>query len=727
MKVLIAEDEAVSRRLVERTIERLGHEVVVAVDGTQAWELYESEPGVEVVVSDWMMPGMDGPELCRRIRGTERTGYTFFIFLTALSDEAHLLEGMEAGADEYLTKPLDAEELKARLSTASRVTSLHRHLSVEGGAASDDADGRSTRLEEGRESEPTVSATPRAEARSRPRSLRMRAWDVLVTQGKLDEEQLRQAVEAQKSDKRELGAILVSLGFISAADLAQAQAQRLNLEYLELSEMHVDRGAVELVPQRVSQKYGALPLYVEDSRLFVAMSDPTNVHALEDLAIISGYRVVPVMVSEEDLHRTQNKVFGMGEDVAGILEEATEADGAGSDDIDLGGGQAEEAPVVRLISSILQQAIGEGASDVHLEPQERELIVRFRVDGVLRQAMSVPPKLQSGVLARAKILGGLDIAERRVPQDGRFSAKVGGRKVDFRVASLPTAHGEELVLRLLDTSILQTDLAGLGFERRHLERYAEVFRRPYGTILITGPTGSGKSTTLYATLRELNSQEKKIITVEDPVEYRLRGVNQVQVNPKAGLTFASGLRSILRNDPDIVMIGEIRDQETAKTSIEAALTGHLVLATLHTNDAPGALTRLTDMGVEPFLSSSAVDCIIAQRLARKLCNSCRESVEIERKVLEDLGFPFEHARKKPRFYRAVGCERCGGTGYRGRVGLYEMMVVGEDVREMVLRRASASEIGRAAEEAGMLRLRDNGLLKAAQGVTTIEEILRTVV
>lgn len=724
MKILIAEDDAISRTVIRKRIEKLGHEPLVTEDGLEAWEAYQNNPDIDAVISDWMMPGIEGPELCRRIRSSERGGHTFFIFLTALGSRDNLLEGMEAGADEYLTKPLNAEELDARLATASRTNSLQHHLHD---LAIGDEE-TSTGIDQPSSYEGSDESKHQATPRAGSRSLRQRSWDILVSQGKLTEEQLRQAVEAQKENNGELGVVLVSLGFISSADLAQAQAQRLNLEYVELSEMHVDASAVELVSQKVLQKHGALPLYVENSKLYVAMTDPTNILAIDDLAIISGYRVVPVVVSVEDLHRTQNKMFGDGEEVVGILQDAIEPEVEDPEELDLGGGAgADEAPVVRLISSILQRAVGEGASDVHLEPQEQDLIVRFRIDGVLRQAMSVPPKLKSGLIARAKILGSLDIAERRVPQDGRFSARIGGKKVDFRVASLPTAHGEEMVLRLLDTASLDTDLTGLGFDKRELGRYREVFGQPYGTVLITGPTGSGKSTTLYATLRELNSPEKKIITVEDPVEYRMPGVNQVQVNPRAGLTFASGLRSILRNDPDIVMIGEIRDHETAKTSIEAALTGHLVLATLHTNDAPGALTRLTDMGVEPFLSSSAVDCVIAQRLARRLCGSCRQPTELRRDMLEDVGFPFEQANKKPRFYKAIGCERCGGTGYRGRVGLYEMMVLEDEIREMVLARASTAEIGHAAERSGMVRLREDGLLKAAQGVTTIEEILRTVV
>ena len=385
---------------------------------------------------------------------------------------------------------------------------------------------------------------------------------------------------------------------------------------------------------------------------------------------------------------------------------------------------------MRLVTSILQQALAEGVSDIHVEPRARQLAVRMRVDGVLREVMSVPPRLQSGVIARLKILAELDIAEKRLPQDGRFSVRLGGQKVDLRVATLPTVFGEKVVLRLLDTANVDVDLQGLGFAPEQLSRYEDVFHRPYGTILVTGPTGSGKSTTLYATLKDLNTPEKNIITVEDPVEYRMAGINQIQVNPKVGLTFASGLRSILRSDPDVVMIGEIRDMETAKTSVEAALTGHLVLATLHTNDAPSAVTRLTDMGVEPFLISSAVDCVIAQRLARRLCERCkRPAAGVDEETLSELGFPFEHFVEDGGFnlHEAVGCDRCGGTGYRGRMGIYEMMVIGGETRELILKRASADEVRGVAEEAGMVPLRADGLIKAARGITTIEEVLRTVV
>lgn len=553
--------------------------------------------------------------------------------------------------------------------------------------------------------------------------------DVLVYQGKVSEEQMHQALEVQKGDPRkDLGRILLSLGFISSADLAQARAQRLGLDYVELSERDIDRDVVSLVPERVLRKHGVIPLRIARTRhLVVAMSDPSNLFALEDLRIITGYQITPVVATEDEIRSTQAKIFATGEQITQILEEAASAWVGDDTELDLGiEAGPDEKPIVRLVSSVLQHAVGDGASDIHIEPQAREVTVRFRVDGVLREVMSIPPKLQNSVTARLKLMAELNIAEKRMPQDGRFSVKLGDQKIDLRVASLPTAYGEKLVLRLLDTANVEPDLGKLGFGERDYERYAEIFRRPHGAILVTGPTGSGKSTTLYATLAELNSPEKNIITVEDPVEYKVPGLNQVQINPRAGLTFASGLRSILRADPDVVMIGEIRDQETAKISVEAALTGHLVLATLHTNDAPGALSRLTDMGVEPYLTSSAVDCVIAQRLVRKLCDRCKEPVEIEREILEGIEFPFESAPEELHFHKAVGCRRCGESGYRGRTGIYELMVITDEIRQMILRRSSAGEISRVAESQGMVRLRDDGLLKAARGITTIEEALKTL-
>ena len=714
LKVLVAEDDTVSRRIAVKAVESLGCECVGARDGQEAWNLYREDPGIDFVLSDWMMPGIDGLELCQRVRGLERQKHTYFVFLTALGDQQHLTDGMEAGADEYLIKPLNRELLRTKLEDAFRAKSLHEHLGVS------ETDEDNTPATQGRE------LALRTGPQHAPGD---KVWDVLVSSGKLDEDQLRHALEVQVERREELGKVLVSLGYISKWDLAQAQAQRFRLQFVELTENDVDESVMALVEQKVLRKYKVMPLRVENNRLVVAISDPTNIFALEDLTMLSGYPVTPVVAVEGAITTVHNKIFAFSEEVSEFLEEASR-DGFEQDlgELDLGvEAPPDEAPIIRLVSAILTRAVGDGASDIHIEPQAREVIVRMRVDGVLRESMTIPPKLQSGVVTRLKIVGDLDIAEKRLPQDGRFSAKLDGQRLDMRVVSLPTVYGEKIVLRLLDNTNATVPLPNLGFAPKMYQRYEEVFRRPYGTVLVTGPTGSGKSTTLYATLSELNTPEKNIITVEDPVEYRMRGINQMQTNARAGLTFAGALRNLLRADPDILMIGEIRDPETAKIAVEAALTGHLVLATMHTNHAPAAVNRLTDMGVEPFLTSSAVDCVIAQRLTRRLCEYCKQPAEIEREILESMGFPFEHFTGAFEFHKGVGCDQCGGSGYRGRMGLFELMIVSEEIRSLILRRAPTDEISRVAKKQGMIRLRDDGLLKAAQGMTTVEEVFRTVV
>jgi type IV pilus assembly protein PilB len=378
------------------------------------------------------------------------------------------------------------------------------------------------------------------------------------------------------------------------------------------------------------------------------------------------------------------------------------------------------------VNGVISQGVDERASDIHFEPQEKELVIRYRVDGVLHEVMSVPKRMQAGVLSRLKVMADIDIAERRIPQDGRIGLSVGGKPIDIRVASMPTVYGEKIVLRLLDKSSVLLDLADLGFSQVALERFETSFKKPYGAILVTGPTGSGKSTTLYATLNVLNSKEKNIITVEDPVEYRLSGINQTQINPKAGLTFASGLRAILRSDPDIVMVGEIRDKETAQIAIESALTGHMVLSTLHTNDAPGALTRLTEMGIEPFLTASAIECVLAQRLARKLCPECKEEYKPTDEALRQNDFPEEVIGQNISLFRPKGCHRCNNTGYKGRMGIYEVMLVSEAIERLTVERKSADEISRVAQAEGMVTLRADGIQKVIEGRTSVEEIGRVI-
>jgi len=411
------------------------------------------------------------------------------------------------------------------------------------------------------------------------------------------------------------------------------------------------------------------------------------------------------------------------------VEQVVESVAEDTEEVELLKGEekdAEEAPVVKLVNLLITEAARERANDIHIEPQETDVRVRYRIDGVLHEVMRAPKQVQRGVTARLKILSGMDIAERRIPQDGRFGLTVDDKAIDFRAATLPTIHGEKVVLRLLVKESIMMNLDDLGFLKEALEQFKSSFVKPYGAILVTGPTGSGKTTTLYGVLNVLNSPEKNIITVEDPVEYRLQGVNQVQVNPKAGLTFGSGLRSILRNDPDIVMIGEIRDEETALISVESALTGHLVLSTLHTNDAPSAITRLTEMGIEPFLTSSAVDCVVAQRLARRLCKHCKESYTPSLKSLEDIGFPLK-GNKPPTLYRAKGCNKCNNTGYKGRVGIYEVMLVSENIERLTVERATTDEIKKVALSEGMKTLREDGFEKVLQGTISIEEIMRVIV
>jgi type IV pilus assembly protein PilB len=555
---------------------------------------------------------------------------------------------------------------------------------------------------------------------------KLRIGDIVRDMGLATEEQIERAAERARETKQRLGQVLVETGIVSRLDLSRALAAKFGVDFLDLSEMPIDAAAANLVPDRVMRRHMAIPVkFLEERLLLVAMADPSNVIAHEDLRWMTGCDIKPAIASEEDIITAISRLTRLDEAVQDDSQARARGDDEGEVDIR---DATEAAPIIKLVNSVIAQAVDDGASDIHFEPQAKELMVRFRIDGVLHEVMSVPRRMQSGVLSRLKIKADLDIAERRMPQDGRIGLVVGGRPIDMRVASLPTVYGEKIVLRLLDKATVMLDLTDLGFSEKSLQRYRRAFLRPYGAILVTGPTGSGKSTTLYATLNILNSTEKNVITVEDPVEYRLNGINQVQVNPKAGLTFASGLRSILRCDPDIVMIGEIRDRETAQIAIESALTGHLVLSTLHTNDAPGALSRITEMGIEPFLTSSAVDCVLAQRLARRLCSHCKDEHVATREMLVKNDFPPEVLdRPNIHLFRARGCPRCNNTGYKGRVGLFEVMVVSEAIRRLTVERKSADEISRVAQAEGMKSLRDDGIEKVLQGVTSMEEIARVIV
>jgi type IV pilus assembly protein PilB len=547
---------------------------------------------------------------------------------------------------------------------------------------------------------------------------------ILIELGYITSEQLDVALEEHRKTPKSIGRVLIDLGMIKEGDLVRALAEQVGLEFVDLSEYPIDATATALLPEALARRYRALPIGDRDGKLLVAMSDPANVYALDDIRTITGRDVQPVVATANDVERAIQKFAGMDSQVEAMASIAADADDGTTEELEAA---LEDAPIVKLVNAIMTQAVGDRASDVHIEPAEKNVRIRFRVDGVLHEPMPPAPKsIQGGLISRLKVMADLNIAERRVPQDGRISMKVGGKQLDLRVATLPTVYGEKVVIRVLDKSSALLRLEDLGFLEDAYKRFAVSFKKPYGAILVTGPTGSGKSTTMYSTLNILNEESKNIITVEDPVEYRLGGVNQMQVNPKAGLTVASALRSILRADPDIVLIGEIRDKETANIAIEAALTGHLVLSSLHTNDAPSAISRLTEMEVETFLVASAVDCIVAQRLARKLCERCRQMYEPPQEELQAAGYPEWLWPEIPELYKAVGCAACSNTGYRGRIGLYEVMQMTEEIERLTVERASSDSIKTVAIQQGMMPLRDDGLEKARMGITSLDEVARVV-
>jgi type IV pilus assembly protein PilB len=546
---------------------------------------------------------------------------------------------------------------------------------------------------------------------------------ILIEQGLITSAQLEQALEEHRKTPKSLGRVLIDLALIKEADLVRALAEQVGLEFVDLAEYHIDPSSTMLLPDALARRYRAIPIGERDGKLLVAMSDPANVYALDDIRTITNRDVQPVVATAADVEQAIQKFAGMDGQVEALASQASEQLEGDEEQIEAA---LEEAPIVKLVQAIMTQAVGDRASDVHIEPTERDVRVRFRVDGVLHDVMHSPKNIQGGLISRLKVMADLNIAEKRVPQDGRISMRVGGRMLDLRVATLPTVFGEKIVIRVLDKSQALLKLEQLGFSDDAFKRFSASFTKPYGAILVTGPTGSGKSTTMYATLNILNEEDRNIITVEDPVEYRLDGVNQMQVNPKAGLTFASALRSILRADPDIVLIGEIRDKETATIAIEAALTGHLVLSSLHTNDAASAVSRLVEMDVETFLVASAIDCVVAQRLFRVLCERCKEAYKPEHAELVAAGYPEWLIPEIDGLFRPTGCSACSSTGYRGRAGLYEVMPMSEEIQRLTVDRASADDLRKTAIEQGMMTLRDDGLEKARMGLTSIGEIARVV-
>jgi type IV pilus assembly protein PilB len=546
--------------------------------------------------------------------------------------------------------------------------------------------------------------------------------DVIVELGFASREQVDEAIEVARNAGQTPEAAMIDRGVIDPERLAMATAERYGLDYVDLTLYAVDMGAANLISEKAARRYQVIPIgFVDEQTLLLAMADPANVLALDDVQMATGLSCRVAVASPGDIDALTGKLSTLENTVAQTVEEADEEDLPDEAEITDLRATAEDAPVIKLVNSILAQAVSEGASDIHFERDETEMRIRFRIDGVLAEAARVPKRMVNGVVSRIKIMSELDIAEKRVPQDGRVGIMIDENRIDLRVTTLPTQRGEGCTIRILDQGKALRTLDQLGMAGDERARFETCFRKPYGAVLVTGPTGSGKSTTLYAALQELNQVDKNIVTIEDPVEYRLEGVNQIGVHRKAGLTFATGLRSMLRADPDVIMVGEIRDAETARIAIESALTGHMVLSTLHTNTAPGAVTRLTEMGVESFLTSSAVDCVVAQRLARVLCPHCKQRTVISAATLEESGF---RAAADIEAYDPVGCSRCNSIGYRGRQGVYSVMVMTERIKELVVGLAPEPEIEAAARQEGMLTLREAGMQLVRTGVTSIHEVAR---
>jgi type IV pilus assembly protein PilB len=543
--------------------------------------------------------------------------------------------------------------------------------------------------------------------------------DHIIELGYAPRETVERAIGEARSSGRTPEQVLLADGAITTDQLARATSERFGLDHLDLNVFDIDLGAVNLIPTQAAKRYGAIPVaFIGDETLMVAMSDPTNVRAVDDISIMTGLDVRPAVASEEDIDAALVNASKLDASIAeAIEEEADEALEAG--EITEIRESAGDAPVIKLVNGVIAKGVEEGASDIHFEPGGSDMRVRYRVDGVLHDATTVPRRMIPGVTSRLKIMASLDIAEKRLPQDGRVGLTVGGHPIDIRMASLPSVKGEKVVLRILDKEQARIGLDALGMQGDTLGRFQEGFTRAYGATFVTGPTGSGKTTSLYSALNVINQPEINIITIEDPVEYQIPGLTQVQVNLKAGLTFASGLRSIVRSDPDVIMVGEIRDRETAQIAIESALTGHLVLSTLHTNDAPTTITRLAEMGIAPFLTASALDCVISQRLARLLCTHCKEETVIPADALQIYGIDTDMKAMKP-----VGCKRCNYSGYKGRIGIYEAMVVSEEIREMTIESSSADAIGKVAIEQGMRTLQQDGIDKVRLGLTSIQEVAR---
>jgi len=552
--------------------------------------------------------------------------------------------------------------------------------------------------------------------------------DVLLDGGLITPDQLQRAVSEQKQGGGMLAPTLVKLGFMAESELLDFLSKQYGVPAVDPGKLDVDQEVIDLIPSNIVQKYKIVPISLDGQTLTIAMVDPSNLFAVDDIRFLTRKNIRVTVATETAIKQAMDRFYdagtGVDEALSEFTDEAVDLIESG-EDLDIGEleSAADQAPVVKLVNLVLVDAIRKGASDIHLEPYEKSLRVRYRIDGVLYEIMRPPLKLKNAIVSRLKIMSRLDIAERRLPQDGRIKLKTKGKEMDFRVSVLPTLFGEKVVLRLLDKSSLQLDMTKLGFEERQLKDFQEAIHRPFGMVLVTGPTGSGKTTTLYSALCELNKTTDNISTAEDPVEYNLPGINQVQIHEAIGLTFATALRAFLRQDPDIIMVGEIRDFETAEIGIKAALTGHMVLSTLHTNDAPSTVSRLLNMGVEPFLVASAVNLMLAQRLARRVCNDCKQEIKVPKETLLDLGVSEEEVGSFAS-YKGAGCSTCNQTGYKGRIALYEVMPLYDEIKELVLVGASTAELKREAMRLGAITLRQAGINKLKQGITTVEEVVR---
>jgi type IV pilus assembly protein PilB len=580
-------------------------------------------------------------------------------------------------------------------------------------------------------------------ATRRPAAQSSKFGELLLRTGKIDQQQLQEALAYQKEQGGRLGTALVKLTHITENQLVDALSQHFGVPSVDLTEIEIDEVVVKIIPADIARKYTIVPVSKAGATVTVAMLDPSNVFAMDDVKFMTGYKVEPVVAAETGIRGAIDKYYGSTHaiELKKVMEDLSEEAGTGTDlevleeeqDLDLATleEESEQAPVVKLVNIVLTDAIKRGASDIHIEPYEKEYRVRYRIDGILYEMMHPPLKLKEAITSRVKIMARLDIAEKRLPQDGRIKikTKIGGKAkdLDYRVSVLPTLFGEKIVMRLLDKDKLMLDMAKLGFEAESLRRFENAILKPYGMVLVTGPTGSGKTNTLYSALQRINTPEVNVITAEDPVEFNLMGINQVQMREQIGLNFAASLRSFLRQDPNIILVGEIRDFETAEVAIKAAMTGHLVLSTLHTNDAPSSINRLMNMGIEPFLVATSVHLIAAQRLVRRICSFCREpAAEVPPNVLVEAGFSDAESRTL-KLFRGRGCERCSNTGYKGRIALYEVMEVEDEIREMILSGASSYELRVKAIQNGMITLRGSGLQKIRDGVTTMEEVLRETV